>query len=361
MRKKWNPKDHGWDDFPHGEIQTLNAPPDMTEAEMIQLMEDELAKLEEEKKKMYTPNWKPGMRKRPLLISYKKEDFEYEYNPEVTPRWQSHLDKRCGALAIKVGMIPYWDDWGEYHCCTILSIDTNVVIGHKTEAKHGYMAVVLGGGERKAKNVRHTVRGQYKNLLDHAPYLMKEFRVSSEDHLPPIGSSIHARHFTPGQAVDISGITKGKGFQGGMKRHGFSGQPASHGVSLSHRAIGAVGARKPGKVFKGKKMPGRMGGDRKTIQNNRILKIDRGRNLLYVKGCIPGNRGHFVEVKDAFKRPLWGTTKVLGELDRPPVPTFDYDPAIDGTMEKGHEEVMPLSEIDPMIPPEIIPPPPGKY
>jgi hypothetical protein len=150
--------------------------------------------------------------------------------------------------------------------------------------------------------------------------------------------------------VDISGISKGKGFQGGMKRHGFGGMPASHGTSLSHRALGSTGScQDPGKVFKGKKMAGRMGSDRVTMQNLRILKIDRGRDLIYISGHVPGNKGGFVEIRDAVKRPLWRTDKVLGGLERPPLPTFQYVPDIDGAGQ-AFEEFMPLGEEDPLDP-----------
>lgn len=226
-------------------------------------------------------------------------------------------------------------------------------MGQKSMEKHGYMAVQVAAGERKARNVGKSVLGQYSHLneLDSSPpYLVREFRVTDPSHLLPVESRIHARHFVPGQNVDVAGISKGKGFQGGMKRHGFGGMPASHGVSLSHRAIGSVGScQDPGKVFKGKKMPGRMGSDRVTIQNLRIVKIDRGRDLIYVKGHVPGQKGAFVEIRDAVKKPLWRTDRVAESLVRPPLPTFAYDPDIDGT---GicHEEFMPQEKEDPMHP-----------
>lgn len=136
-----------------------------------------------------------------------------------------------------------------------------------------------------------------------------------------------------------------------MKRHGFKGMPATHGTSLSHRALGSTGqCQDPGKVFKGKKMAGRMGTDRVTVQNLQILKIDRGRNLIYVRGHVPGQKGAFVEIKDAVKKPLWRTDKVLGSLERPPLPTFDYDASIDGSGEAGCEEFMPLGDEDPLDP-----------
>ncbi|RYQ99798.1 hypothetical protein HN51_050044 [Arachis hypogaea] len=113
---------------------------------------------------------------------------------------------------------------------------------------------------------------------------LRDFPVT-EDALLPVGTSLNVRHFVPGQYVDITGITKGKGFQGGMKRHGFKGMLASHGASLSHRSIGSTGQRDaPGKVFKGKKMPGRMGGEQRTVKNVWVYKICPARNLMWVKG-----------------------------------------------------------------------------
>jgi len=263
-----------------------------------------------------------------------------------------------------------------------------------------YIAVQIGAGERKKKNVTKPLLGHYAkvaqdialstnkeeedtktdllwDLTQHPPYTVREFRVSDPAYLPKPGQVLHARHFVPGQNVDIAGITKGKGFQGGMKLHGFAGLRASHGVSVAHRSIGSTGScQDPGRVWKGKKMPGRMGGVRRTAQNLRIVKIDRGRNLIYVKGAIPGNKGEFVEVRDSVKRPLFGTKLVQGYVPEkmievggggegggafivdtsirgnkfPPLPTFSYDASIDGTGVPGFEEMMPLAEKDPLAP-----------
>ena len=326
---------------------------DMTDEEAEKIIEEELALIREEQEAKFVPNWKPGMRKRPLQVSYRLEDFEAELDPNATTKWTLR-DKRCGAVAIKVGMMPWWDDWGERHATTVLYLDTNVVLGHRTMDKHGYWAVQVAAGERKKKNVPKPVLGQYQqfpSLMEHPPYLVREFRVTEEACLPPLGSRIHARHFCPGQNVDVSGISKGKGFQGAMKRHGFAGMPATHGTSRSHRALGSTGqCQDPGRVFKGKKMAGHMGTDRVTVQNLRVVRVDRGRNLLYVKGAVPGTKGTFVEIRDAVKKPLWGTDQVLDGLDKPPLPTFDYDDTQDGTGQAGFEQTMPLAQIDPLAP-----------
>lgn len=324
--------------------------------EMQAIMDAEEAKMLAEKEAKTYPNWKPGERKRPLIKTHSEEEFLRELTPEKfidNPIWTLR-DSRCGALAIKVGMMPVWDEkWGVRHPTTVLWLDRNVVLGHKTVEKHGYSAIRVAAGERKAKNVSRAVKGQYKNdpqLADSPPWMVREFRVSDEENLLPLHSTIHARHFVPGQNIDVSGISKGKGFQGAMKRHGFRGMPASHGTSLSHRALGSTGqCQDPGKVFKGKKMAGHMGTDRVTVQNLQILKIDRGRNLIYVKGHVPGQKGNFVEIRDAVKKPLWRTDKVLGSLERPPLPSFEYDPEIDGTG-VCYEEFMPFGDEDPLDP-----------
>jgi large subunit ribosomal protein L3 len=330
-------------------IQTLGG--DFTDEEAMKMLEDEMALLEEEKAEKFLPNWKPGQRKRPLVSAKNLESFEGELSGEYP--W-SLRDKRCGALGIKLGMMPVWDEWGDRHACTVVFMDSNVVTGLKTVDQHGYMAVQVGAGERKKKNVKGTILGQYKDLpavQDHPPYIIREFRVTDEQCYPEVGSQIHARHFVPGQNVDIAGITKGKGFQGAMKRHGFAGMPATHGVSKSHRALGSTGqCQDPGKVFKGKKMAGRMGTDRVTVQNLRIVKVDRGRNLLYIRGALPGQKGEFVEIRDAIKKPLWGTEKVADALAQPPVPTFEFDPAQDGVGQAGFDVFMPLPDQDPLAP-----------
>jgi large subunit ribosomal protein L3 len=323
------------DDDDDEEIQTIHAD-HLTKEQIEEILREEEALMEEVHKAKFVENWKPGMKKRPLRMSYRLEDFGSPNSNEqedIAP-WTLR-DKRTGLLAIKVGMVPLYDDlaWGTRYPCTVLHVHDNVVVGHKTDDKHGYSAVQIGAGRRKRKNVGVSVLGQYRHLLgsgsgsendddddsaEDPPYLMREFRVNPDCAIP-VGSRLHASHFVPGQNVDVSATSSGKGFQGGMKRHGFAGLPASHGVSRSHRSIGSTGqCQDPGKVFKGKKMPGRMGGKRITTQNLRVVKVDRGRNLLYVMGSVPGKNGNFVEVKDAVKRPLWNTLHVPDKRDRPP-------------------------------------------
>lgn len=328
---------------------------DLSKDEMQRIIEEEESKMKAAEQAKQYPDWKPGQRKRPLIKTYSEEEFMRELMPEKyadDPIWTLR-DKRSGALAIKVGMMPVWDDWGVRHACTVLWLDRNIVIGHKTMEKHGYVAVQVAAGERKAKNVGKCISGQYQHvegLEESPPYLVQEFRITDEEHLLPMYSKIHARHFVPGQNIDVAGTSKGKGFQGAMKRHNFAGMPATHGTSLSHRALGSTGqCQDPGKVFKGKKMAGRMGGERVSVQNLKVVKVDRGRDLVYIAGAVPGQKGAFVEIRDAMKKPLWSTNQVQDSLRRPPLPTFEYDPEIDGSGQ-CHEELMPLGEDDPLDP-----------
>ena len=196
-------------------------------------------------------------------------------------------------------MLAIFDKWGIRHPCTVLQLDMCQVVQAKSVENEGYTALQIGIGESKLKNVRKPLLGHFaeqfgekinsKDII--ASRKLMEFKVTPDCVLAP-GTPIFATHFVPGQLIDVCGISKGKGFQGAMKRHNFSGGRASHGNSLSHRVLGSTGANQdPGKVFKGKKMPGRMGSDRKTLQNLRILKIDVNRNLLFVKGAVPGQKG----------------------------------------------------------------------
>ena len=196
---------------PERGIYSVNS--DLTEEEIEALLDSELAAMEEAAKAKEYADWKPGQRKRPLQMSYKLSDFEAEFSGEQT--WTLR-DKRCGALGIKVGMMPVWDAWGERHPCTVLYLDSNVVIRNKTsDGPDGYDAVVVGAGERKAKNVNRATLATFKqfNVGEKPPYIVREFRVTTTDAMPEPGSRIHAGHFVAGQNVDVSGISKGKGFQ----------------------------------------------------------------------------------------------------------------------------------------------------
>lgn len=174
---------------------------------------------------------------------------------------------------MKVGMVPIWDAWGAKHPTTVLQLDETQVIQVKTKETDGYTAIQLGVGEAKLKRVKVPQAGHYRKASVKPKRKLQEFRVT-EDALLPVGTVIQATHFVPGQLVDVCGISKGKGFQGAMKLWNFKGGPASHGNSLSHRTLGSTGSRQdPGRVFKGKKMPGRMGSERVTVQNLKVMKV----------------------------------------------------------------------------------------
>lgn len=222
----------------------------------------------------------------------------------TTPAAMTTTSVRTGVIAVKCGMTAAWDKWGVRIPITVLWIDDVQVVQVKTEAKEGFNALQLGFGQRKAKQLTKPELGHFYAAGVPLKRKLAEFRVS-EDALLPVGMQIDVRHFVPGQFVDVTGITTGKGFQGAMKRWGFKGMPASHGASLSHRSQGSTGGRQdPGKVFKNKKMPGHMGVEQRTVQNIWVYKIDPARNLMWVKGQVPGHSGNFVFVRDSiFRKP----------------------------------------------------------
>ena len=210
---------------------------------------------------------------------------------------------RTGVIAKKMGMTRLFQEDGRHVPVTVLQLDELQVVGRREEDKDGYTAVALGAGKAKAKNVAKPQRVQYgKNEIEPKMKVV-EFRVS-EDALLDVGANITADHFIAGQLVDISGVTQGKGFAGAMKRWGFGGLRATHGVSISHRSHGSTGNRQdPGRVFKGKKMAGHMGARNRTQQNLMVVRTDVERGLIFVKGSVPGPKGGWLMVKDAVKVP----------------------------------------------------------
>lgn len=208
---------------------------------------------------------------------------------------------RTGLLAKKIGMTRIFREDGIMVPVSVLHVDNCQVTAIRTEERDGYTAVQLGAGERKAKNISKALRGHLAKANVEPKMKLGEFRVSP-DALLDLGAELSASHFVPGQLVDVAGITIGKGFAGGMKRHGFGGLNASHGVSVSHRSHGSTGQRQdPGKVFKGKKMAGHMGATRVTTQNLEVVAVDTEDNLILVKGAVPGHRGAWLEIRDAVK------------------------------------------------------------
>jgi large subunit ribosomal protein L3 len=211
---------------------------------------------------------------------------------------------RSGVIATKLGMTRIFTDAGEHVPVTVLKLDTCQVVAQRTVEKNGYSAVQLGAGVSKVKNVSKAERGHFAIAQVEPKMKVVEFRVSPEAMLP-VGAELTADHFVPGQFVDVSGTSIGKGFAGGMKRWNFRGLRATHGVSVSHRSIGSTGGRQdPGKTFKNKKMPGHMGAERITTQNLRVVQTDAVRGLILVEGSVPGAAGGWIHVRDAVKRPL---------------------------------------------------------
>ncbi len=211
---------------------------------------------------------------------------------------------RSGVIAQKVGMTRIFTDAGEHIPVTVLRLENCQVVGQRTAEKNGYTAVQLGAGRRKVKRLTRAERGGFAVANVEPKRKVAEFRVSP-DNMIDVGTEITADHFVEGQYVDVSGTSIGKGFAGGMKRHGFGGLRASHGVSVSHRSLGSTGqCQDPGKVFKGKKMAGHMGDVSVTTQNLRVVKTDAERGLIMIRGAVPGAKGGWVLLRDAVKRAL---------------------------------------------------------
>ncbi|WP_133365667.1 50S ribosomal protein L3 [Qipengyuania sediminis] len=211
---------------------------------------------------------------------------------------------RTGVIAKKVGMTRLFQEDGRHVPVTVLALEDCQVVSHRTADRDGYYAVQLGAGTAKQKNVNKPQREAFAKADVGLKMRVAEFRVAGEDALVPVGAHISAEHFIAGQKVDITGHTQGKGFAGAMKRWGFGGMRATHGVSISHRAHGSTGQRQdPGKVFKGKKMAGHMGDRQRTQQNLEVVRTDAARGLIFVKGSVPGTENGWLLVRDAVKLP----------------------------------------------------------
>ncbi len=211
---------------------------------------------------------------------------------------------RSGLIAQKVGMTRIFTEAGEQVPVTVLKVDGCHVVAHRTDEKNGYTALQLGAGLAKAKNTPRAMRGHFAVAKVEPRRKLAEFRVSPENVIE-VGTELTAEHFVPGQLVDVTGTSIGKGFAGAMKRHNFGGLRASHGVSISHRSHGSTGGRQdPGKVFKNKKMAGHMGDVRVTTQNLEVVNTDVERGLIMVRGAVPGAKGGWVLMRDAVKSKL---------------------------------------------------------
>ena len=210
---------------------------------------------------------------------------------------------RTGVIAKKMGMTRLFRDDGVHVPVTVLALEGCQVVAQKIADRDGYVAVQLGAGTAKAKNLSKPERGHFGKAEVEPKARLAEFRVA-EDALVEVGATIGADHFVAGQMVDVTGVTQGKGFAGVMKRWNFGGLRATHGVSVSHRSHGSTGQRQdPGKVFKNKKMAGHMGDKQRTQQNLEIVSTDVERGLIFVRGSVPGAAGGWLLVRDAVKVP----------------------------------------------------------
>ena len=245
---------------------------------------------------------------------------------------------RSGVIAQKMGMTRLFTEAGEHVPVTVLRLANCQVVAHRTKDKNGYVALQLGSGTRKVKNVTKAERGNFALAKVEPKRSVAEFRVS-DDAMIPVGAEITADHFIVGQFVDVTGTTIGKGFAGGMKRWNFGGLRASHGVSVSHRSIGGTGGRQdPGRVFKNKKMPGHLGVDRVTTLNLRVVQTDVDRGLIMLEGAVPGHKGGWITVRDAVKKALPKEAPKPGKFKAPaaeaaPAPKAETAPAAEAQQE----------------------------
>jgi len=246
---------------------------------------------------------------------------------------------RTGVIAKKLGMARFFDEAGSHVPVTVLSLEGCQVVAQRTQDKDGYVALQLGAGAKKAKNTSKAMRGHFAKAEVEPKRTIMEFRVS-EDMLIDVGAELTADHYLPGQKIDITGTTVGKGFQGAMKRWNFGGMRATHGVSVSHRAHGSTGQRQdPGKTFKGKKMAGHLGQETVTTLNLTVWRVDVERGLILVRGAVPGTEGSFVKIRDAVKSaapkdiPTPGAFRKAGQEAAPSIAAEDETPVVEAAAE----------------------------
>jgi large subunit ribosomal protein L3 len=248
---------------------------------------------------------------------------------------------RTGVIAKKVGMTRLFQADGRHVPVTVLQLEELQVVGRREKDRDGYSAVQLGAGKAKAKNVAKPQRSAFGKAEVEPKAKVVEFRVD-DDALLDVGARISAEHFVAGQMVDVVGVTQGKGFAGAMKRWGFGGLRATHGVSVSHRSHGSTGNRQdPGRVFKNKKMAGHMGARNRTQQNLEIVRTDPIRGLLFVKGSVPGHKGSWLTVSDAIKLPRHESAPYPAALVEKAKPVEEQEHAPAGLVDEGAVHEMP--------------------
>ena len=208
-----------------------------------------------------------------------------------------------GLVGRKVGMTRIFTDEGDTLPVTVLEVSDNRITQIKSPDKDGYSAVQVTFGKRRASRVGKALAGHLAKAGVEAGHILKEFRAKPEELATlKVGGKMGMEMFKPGQKVDVSGITQGKGFAGVIKRHHFSSNRETHGNSRSTRKPGSTGqAQDPGRVFPGKRMPGQLGAVKRTTQNLEILRVDAARGLLMIKGAVPGSKGRDVIVRPAVK------------------------------------------------------------
>jgi len=225
-----------------------------------------------------------------------------------------------GLVGRKAGMTRVFTDAGETVPCTVIEVLPNRVTQVKSPERDGYTAVQLAFGTRRQQLLSKAVAGHYAKATVPAGRGLVEFRVDAKAAAEfKAGAEFTADYFKVGQIVDVTGTTIGKGFAGTMKRHNFAGHHATHGVSVSHRTPGSIGQRQtPGRVFLGKRMSGHMGGVRRTTENLRVVEIDAARNLILVRGAVPGSEGGNVIVRPSVKAARQANRKILTPLKGAP-------------------------------------------
>ena len=199
-------------------------------------------------------------------------------------------------LGKKLGMTQVFDDAGNVVPVTVVAAGPCVVVGVRTPAKEGYASAQLGFEEIAEAKLTKPMRGVFTRRGLKPLRVIREVRLGQDEQVE-VGQSIKADVFAKGDRVDVVGVSKGKGFSGTIKRHNFGGQRDSHGVSLMHRAVGSIGSSNIARVMRGKRMPGRLGGARATVRGLRVVSVDPERNLLLIRGALPGPRGSLVMVR----------------------------------------------------------------
>lgn len=211
---------------------------------------------------------------------------------------------RGGILGLKAGMTQVFDENGDSFAVTVIDLKPTIITQVKTKDKNGYQSIQVGMLEKKAKSATKPEQGHAKAVGQAGFYHYQEFRLNESDKLDglTVGKVLSPEFVKAGELVDLTAMSKGKGFQGGMKRFHMAGGHKTHGASISHRSLGSIGNRAdPGRCFKNKKMPGHMGHERVTVQNVRVIRVDSENQLLLVHGSVPGPRNGIVTVRRAVK------------------------------------------------------------